>query len=157
MLFAPGEPAAVTVSLHSLTVEGKKSYPVFADVLEPAKGTLRADVTTDVKRVPAKVTLVPDTLHFGAVSGAKKASVKLLNLTYQPLTLFVDSCSLKDVTVSVLEGGTVNPGQAATISAEIPAAGLPPGPIQGVVLLETNCPEHARIILSIDGTSLPGK
>jgi len=105
--------------------------------------------------VPAKIAIVPDTLHFGSVRGGKSTSVKLLNLTKRPLTLKSPACSIGGVTIGVSDF-FVGPGLSATVSATIPDAGLKAGPIQGAVTLASDFADHATITIPIDGTALAG-
>ncbi len=154
----PGDnEAEVSVLVHSLTLEGKKSFPAYVEVLEPEKKVLRADVSIEVKRVPAKVLVKPGALHLGSVRGPKTTEVRLYNLTKRPLALGKTSCSLEGVEVSVLGGPRLKAGRYATIRLEVPEAGLPPGPVQGTVTVETNCNEHALVAIPVDGTSLRPK
>ena len=154
---AAGEDAEVEVTLHSLTLEGKKSFPFCVDLLQPEKKVLRVDVSIEVERVPAKVLVKPGTLHLGSVRGAKATEVRLYNLMKRPLRLGEVTCSLEGAEVSMPEGKWVEPGRYATIRLEVPETGLPPGPIQGAVTVETNCPEHALVSIPVDGTALRPK
>ena len=88
------------------------------------------------------------------VRRAKATSVRLYNLMKRPLRLGKVTCSLEGAKVSVPDGNWVEPGRYATIRLEVPEAGLPPGPIQGTVTVETNCPEHALTAVPVDGTAL---
>ena len=149
-----GEDIPVQVHLHSLTLEGKKSFPVYVELLEPKQGVLRADVDADVARVPAKMLVRPQTLHLGAGRGAKTATVRLFNLTKRPIRLESVACSIEGVEVSVPEGLYMEPGAASTVRASVPESGLPAGPVRGVVTVETNCPEHAVMEIPVDGTAM---
>ena len=153
--FAATEDAVVKVALHSLTLEGRKLFPLYLEVIEPAKGILPTNLTLDATRVPAKIAIVPDTLHFGSARAGKTTSVKLLNLTKRPLTLRSPHCSIAGVEVSVKDL-FVGPGLEATVAVTIPQAGVRAGPVQGTISLETDCREHARVEIPIDGTALTG-
>ncbi len=83
--------------------------------------------------------------------------MRLFNLTKRPLSLGKMTCSLADVAVSLPKGSRVEPGRDAIIRLEVPEAGLPSGPIQGTVTVETNCPEHALVSIPVDGTALRPK
>jgi hypothetical protein len=158
-----GEDAEVTVRLHSLTLEGEKSFPFYVELLEPAspsgeKLVLRADVSAEVERVPAKLHLEPRAFHLGTVTGAKSARVRLDNLTRYPVSLGELACSLEGVQVGVRAGPgdgecrRIEPGASATLALDVPERALPPGPVRGTVTLETNVPEHAQLAIPIDGT-----
>jgi len=73
--FEKGAEADVEVMIHSLTLNGEQSFPAYVELLEPEKKVLRADVSIEVERVPAKLMLKPDAFHLGAIRGAKSASV----------------------------------------------------------------------------------
>ncbi len=115
---------------------------------------LRADVTIEVERVPAKLMVKPDAIHLGAVRGRKEASVELHNLTKRPVTVGDVTCSVASVTVTMPDGKRIKPGGMVKVVVETPAAGLPRGPIRGEVRVETNVPEHAVIAIPVDGTAL---
>lgn len=153
--YAATEAAAVSVALHSLTLEGQKSFPLYLEVLEPDKGILVGTLTVEATRVPAKIAVVPEALHFGSVRGGKSTSVKLLNLTKRPLILKAPTCSIEGVTIAVSDL-FVGPGLSATVSATIPDAGLKAGPIQGTVTLASDFTDHTAITIRIDGTALAG-
>ena len=96
----------------------------------------------------------PGALHLGSVRGAKGTEVRLYNLMKHPLRLGKATCSLAGAEVLVTEGNWLEPGRYATIRLEVPEGGLPPGPIQGTVTVETNCLEHATVAIPVDGTML---
>jgi hypothetical protein len=162
--FGRGAQADVEIMIHSLTLNGKQSFPAYVELLEPEKKVLRADVTIEVERVPAKLMLKPDAIHLGAVRctgrGTKSASVELHNLTKRPVTVGDVSCSVAGVAVSMPDGKRIAPGGFVTIAIETPDTnldvGLPRGPIRGEVRIGTNVPEHAVLAIPIDGTSLGG-
>ena len=155
--FPANEPASLSVGLHSLTLEGKKTFTVYAEVLDPSKGTLCAELSVNVKRVPAKIALVPEAFHCGGVRGAKNVSATLFNLTNRPLALGAPFCSLAGAKTQLSHPSPVAPGRSVTIALTLPASGLKPGPIEGHVALETDCPEHAQMLVPLDGTVLPEK
>jgi hypothetical protein len=155
--FAEGEEADVEILIHSLTLNGEQSFPAYVELLEPEKKILRADVTIEVERVPAKLMLKPDAIHLGSVKragGGKSASVELHNLTKRPVTIGDVTCSIAGVEVSMPDGKRITPGGLIRIAIKTPEAGLPRGPIRSEVRVETNVPEHAAIAIPIDGTAL---
>jgi len=156
--FAKGVEADVEIMIHSLTLNGKQSFPAYVELLEPEKKVLRADVAIEVERVPAKLMLKPDAIHLGSVKrtgrGGKSASVELHNLTKRPVTIGDVTCSIAGVEVSMPDGKRIAPGGLIRIAIKTPDAGLPRGPIRGKVSVETNVAEHATIAIPIDGTAL---
>ncbi len=60
-----GAEVDVEILIHSLTLDGEKSFPAYVELLEPEKKVLRADVTIEVERVPAKLMLKPEAIHLG--------------------------------------------------------------------------------------------
>jgi hypothetical protein len=156
--FAEGEEADVEILIHSLTLNGKQSFPAYVELLEPEKKILRADVTIEVERVPAKLMLKPDAIHLGSLKrtegSGKSASVELHNLTKRPVSIRDVTCTIAGVEVTLPKGKRIAPGRSITIAIKTPDAGLPRGPIRGEVRVDTNVPEHATIAIPIDGTAL---
>jgi len=107
-----GKPAKVTVRVHTLTLEGKKSFPVYVELLEPDKGVLRADVSVDVDRVPARLMLMPEAFHLGSVTADKAATVKLTNLTKAPLHVEDISSNIPGSTLEAKGPKAVGPERA---------------------------------------------
>ena len=149
----PGEQTHVKVDLHSLTLSGKVSFPVYVEVAEPEKGVLRADVTMDVTRVPAQMMIKPDTMHLGLVRGASTAEVTLMNLTRKPITLRKTSTTIEGAEVSVVEGLRIDAGRTHTVRLAIDGSALSKGPIRGDITIETSCPAHRVIAIPVDGTA----
>lgn len=147
-----GKPAAVRVVLHSLTLEGKKSFPAYVEILEPQKGVLRADVDVDVERVPARIMLVPETFHLGSISGDKTATVKFTNLTRAPLRILDATAALPGSKLEVKGSRNLPPGESAELQLGIAAAKLDPGPVSSMVTLKTDCPLHAEVRIPVSGT-----
>lgn len=150
-----GADADVEIMIHSLTLNGKQSFPAYVELIEPEKKVLRANVTIEVERVPAKLMLKPDAIHLGAVRGAKSASVELHNLTKRPVTVGDVTCSIADVEVSMPDGKRIAPGGLVRIAVETPKSGIPRGPVRGEVRIGTNVPEHAVVAVPVDGTAMP--
>lgn len=151
--FKAGEDAVIKVDIHSLTLIGKPSFPVYVQILEPVKGSIRADVTIEVNRVPAKIKLIPDGFHLGSVKGEKNACVFFYNLTKRPVELKNLKSSIKGVKLAVVGGARVPAGMVGTISLTVPKE-MKHGPLRGVVTVETSLPEHAVISITVDGTVL---
>ncbi|MHC5056436.1 MAG: hypothetical protein ACYTKD_17200 [Planctomycetota bacterium] len=152
--FAKGAEADVEILIHSLTLNGKQSFPAYVELLEPEKKVLRADVTIEVERVPAKLMLKPGAFHLGAVRSAKSAAVEIHNLTKRPVTVSDVACSIAGVEVSMPNGKRIAPGGLINVAIKTPESGLPRGPIRGEVRVETNVPEHAVVAIGVDGTAL---
>jgi len=152
--FGKGADADVEILIHSLTLEGEKSFPAYVELLEPEKKVLRADVTIEVERVPAKLMLKPDAFHLGAVRGAKSASVELHNLTKRPVTLGETLCTVDGIEVTLPDGKRIAPGGSIQIDIRTLASGLPAGAVRGEVRVKTNIPEHAVIAIPVDGTAM---
>jgi hypothetical protein len=152
--FGRGAEAEVEILIHSLTLNGEQSFPAYVELLEPEKKVLRADVTIDTKRVPAKLMLKPDAFHLGAVRGAKSASVEIHNLTKRPVTVGGTSCTIVGVEVTLPDGIRIAPGGSIAVDISTPDSGLSRGPVRGEVRVETNVPEHAVIVIPVDGTAL---
>jgi len=152
--FEKGAEADVEILIHSLTLNGEQSFPAYVELLEPEKKVLRADVSIEVERVPAKLMLKPDAFHLGAVRGAKSASVELHNLTKRPVTVGNVSCTIDGVEVALPKGKRIAPGGMVTVEVATPESGLPRGPVRGEMRVETNVPEHATIAIPVDGTAL---
>ena len=146
-----GAEAPVTVEIHSLTLEGDKSFPVYVEILSPEKGVLRADVTAQVNRVPSRVLLQPESFHMGAVTADKNATVKLTNLTGLPHKILAASTEINGASVSVKGGGSVGPGREVEIVLSVRRADLKAGPLSGSVRLSTDDPLHAVIDIPVDG------
>ena len=153
-VFAKGEAADVEVAIHSLTLEGKKSFPFYVELLAPEERVLRGNVSIEVERVPAKLLARPDAFHLGTVRGAKSVEVRILNLTRQPVSLGEVACSIHGANVSLPEGSRMEPGLSVPVRLEVPEAGLPAGPVRGSVTVETGLSEHARLSIPVDGTAL---
>ena len=147
-----GKPAKVKVQVHSLSLEGKQSFPVYVELLEPAKCVLRADVSLEVQRVPAKLMLAPETFHLGSVSADKTASVTLTNLTKYPMHLQELTSSLAGSTIELRGQKALNPGEAVEIVLNVPGKNFSAGPIRGEVQVKTDCPQHALVTIPVDGT-----
>ncbi len=113
------KPAKVTVRIHSLTLEGRKSFPVYVELLEPAKGVLRADVTAEVERVPAKILLTPEAFHFGSAKPGKTATVRLANLTKYPLAVQELASTLAGSAVEMKGTKTLAPGEAGELTLKL--------------------------------------
>jgi len=152
--FEKGAEADVEILIHSLTLNGKQSFPAYVELLEPEKKVLRADVMIEVERVPAKLMLKPDAFHLGAVRGAKSASVEIHNLTKRPVTVGEVTRTIAGVEVSMPDGKRIAPGGSVRIAVTTPESGLPRGAIRGEVRVETNLPEHAVLAIPVDGTAL---
>ena len=152
--FEKGSEADVEILIHSLTLNGKQSFPAYVELLEPEKKVLRADVSIEVERVPAKLMLRPEAIHLGSVRGSTTASVELLNLTKRPVTVGEVTCSVAGIQALVPDGRHIPPGGSVRITAVTPASGLPAGAVRGEVRVETNVPEHAVIAIPVDGTAL---
>jgi len=152
--FDKGTEADVEILIHSLTLNGEQSFPAYVELLEPEKKVLRADVSIEVERVPAKLMLKPDAFHLGAVRGAKSASVELHNLTKRPVTVGNVACTIEGIQVTMPKGKRIAPGGSVTVEIATPESGLPRGAIRGEVRVETNVPEHAVMAIGVDGTGL---
>jgi hypothetical protein len=152
LVIEAGKPAKVNVLLHSLTLEGKKSFPVYVELLEPAKGVLRADVTCDVERVPARLMLNPEAFHFGSASSAKTATVKLTNLTKYPMTVQEVTSSLVGSAVEMKGPKTLSPGESGELALSLAVKDQPAGPIRGEVVVKTDSPLHGLVRVPVDGT-----
>ena len=147
-----GKPAKITVNLHSLTLEGKKTFPVYIELLDPEKGVVRGDVDVEVERVPARVMLTPETFHFGSVTADKTATVKLTNLTKRPLRIEELASTLAGSSVEMKGPKLLAPGEAGELVLSLSAKDLPAGPIKAEVTLKTDSPLHAAIRIPVDGT-----
>ncbi|HOW73051.1 MAG TPA: hypothetical protein PKY77_20845 [Phycisphaerae bacterium] len=152
LLFEAGKPASVNVRVHSLTLDGKKSFPVYVEVLEPAKGVLRADVTVNVERVPAKIMIAPEAFHLGSAKPGKTASVKLTNLTKYPMAVQELSSSLAGSSVEMKGAKSLAPGEAGEIILSLGTGDLPPGPVRGEVTIKTDSALHGLVKIPVDGT-----
>lgn len=151
--FKKQEDAVVKVDIHSLSLIGKPSFPVYVQVVEPVKTILRADVDIEVNRVAAKIKLMPDGFHLGSVSGEKNTSILFYNLTKRPMELKNLKSSIKGVKLAVVGGTRVPAGKVHSISLTVPKD-MKRGPLRGVVTVETNLAEHAVVSIPVDGTVL---
>jgi len=150
--FAQNEPVKLRVHLHSRTLNGEVTFPIFVQIEKPAKQALQGTVTAQVERVPADILLEPEAFHFGSVKREKMVAIKLCNLRKRPLRIEQLSCDLPGATVFLPNGKLVNSGEWAEIRLEIKDAA--PGALQGQVMIETDHPLHRRIAIPLDGTVL---
>ena len=151
-VFEPGEEASVTVQVHSLTLEGKSTFPIYVEVTEPAKGVLRADVDVTVQRVPAQLRLEPEALHLGSVGTRNTATATLTNLTKRPMRIINFTSAIPGARVNLLGGSMIEPGKAVKVGITVAGDKLKAGPIRGSVTLKTNLPLHSVVEIPVDGT-----
>ena len=147
--FKENEPADIEVKVCSLTLEGPKTFPVYVEMVQPERKVLRADVLIEVIKVPAKLKIFPESLALGQAAPGKTIEVKIINLSKRPLALKSVACSVKGLSVSLPGGSRIEPGVAGSISVKV--ENPQPGPLQGMVMIETDCPEHARVEIPVEG------
>ncbi len=145
-------PAAVQVRLHSRTLLGAQSFPVYVELLAPERRTLRADVTATVERVPADLRVAPDALHLGAVAGGEAKTVHLTNLMKTPLRITAARVEGAPLSVTPAAPVFLEGGETHTFTLAVPADGLPAGPVRATLHIETDHPLHREMALPIDGT-----
>lgn len=150
-----GEAAHLQVGIHSLTLSGKVSFPVYAQVLEPEEAILRAEVTAEVTRVPAAIRLAPAAFHLGSIRGEATATVAFTNLTKSVLTLDTLRVRPAGLMVTTPARRTVGPGETVSLTVALVAGRLPTGPVRGIVEVVTDHSAHALMRIPVDGTVLP--
>jgi len=151
--FAADEKILITVNVHSLSLQGKKSFPVYVEIVNPIKQILRADISINVLRVPARMLIKPSALHLGTIHGSKTASITLYNLTAHPVKLKTVTSSLPQVKTDITSGQRIPAGESQKINLAIQS--LAKGMVKGELIIETDCNEHLKMSVPMDGTSLP--
>ena len=148
--FAANEPGAINIRIHSLTIDGDKTYPIYAEVVSPVHETLRADVKIASSRVPSKLKVSPEAVHLGMVNGPSTQTVSILNLTRHPVTMKSATCAIPGIAVALPKDTTIQPGLGGTLTVTVTD---PKGQIAGAISVETSVPEHARMDIPVDGTA----
>ena len=150
--FEPGEIPTFNVRIHSLSLEGDKRFPAFVELVSPVKEVLQANVSISVEREPAKVALRPNAFYYGTIKGKKIASLTIYNLTEKPVQIFSVTPEQKEILPKNFKPIRLEAGNSHSIELEASSETLPQGPLRTVVAIETDCPEHARMRIPVEGT-----
>ncbi len=151
--FAAREKVTVTVQVHTSSLQGLKSFPVYLQVVSPVRQIVRADISVNVTRVPARMLVKPASLHLGAIRKTRTASVTLYNLTARPVTLKTVTSTLPGVKPEVAGDMRIPAGESRVI--KVTTKGLSKGMVKGELIIETDCGEHLKMSVPVDGTVLP--
>lgn len=148
-----GEKALIDVSIHTLTISGKKEYPIYVELLEPEKMTVTGKISVEADRVPAKIMLSAESFQMGSVKGKKSAVIKLYNLTRRPVKISNVKTDIAGASatasVKIISGG-----ETADIYLELDGEKIAKGSLKGKVTVETDLAEHAAISIPVQGTVL---
>ena len=151
-IIAPDAEAVIEFNLHTLTMSGAETKRFVVEVLEPRPLTLTGEVRATVKRVPAKLLLVPAELHLGLVREPADVTAKLWNLTKRNVT--VGEIQTPGPGFALTLGGpqVIPGGQALELRLRVTPAEVPAGPLRGNLIIASDLPEHTRLALPLDGT-----
>ena len=88
----------------------------------------------------------------GTLRGKRTRDLYVKNESDKLMTVTRAACSLAGTGVTLPRGNTAKPGNSILVKVEFQAEPLPPGPFEGTLTIETDCPGAERTVIPIKGT-----
>lgn len=147
--------ATVNVSLHSLTLNGKKDFPLYVEIIGKKKDIVTLHATAVVERVPAKMVVHPEVIHLGAIKRGEKVKkeIRLFNLTKEPVEIIKIDPENNSIQAGVDLGiSRINGGLHAKINVEIDTSVFKGRTVSSHILIYTDQNQHRVVRVPISGT-----